>query len=113
MQYKTIANARELPGLRLVLSMGVPSPWGEAAKGILYVKGIPYTPVGQVPAADNHELAAWTGFRNAPIAVYGSERALDRWLDILMLAERLESSPSLLPAMPEDRALMIGLANEI
>ena len=31
----SIAQAREQPGLRLVLLRGVPSPWGQAAKGIL------------------------------------------------------------------------------
>ena len=29
-----VEQARRLPGLRLVLTQGVPGPWGEAAKGV-------------------------------------------------------------------------------
>ena len=113
MEYKTVAEGRKMPGLRLVLSMGVPGPWGEAAKSIFYVKGISYVPVGQEVGADNLDLVDWTGVRNAPVAVYESEKPRDRWLDILMLAERLKPTPSLLPESSDDRAMVIGIANEI
>ena len=39
----SISQAKELPGLRLVVIQGVPSPWSQAAKAILGVKGIEYT----------------------------------------------------------------------
>ena len=41
-QYIEVEDAIERPGLRLVLTAGVPGPWGESAKGILAVKGIEY-----------------------------------------------------------------------
>jgi glutathione S-transferase len=113
MKYLTVAEARNMPGLRLVLSMGVPGPWGEAAKAIFHVKGIPYAAVGQEVAEENPDLVAWTGLRNAPIAVYNNERPVDRWLDILMLAERLKAEPALLPSSSEDRAAVMGIAFEI
>jgi glutathione S-transferase len=113
MEYKTPAEARNLPGLRLVLSAGSPAPWGECAKNVFYVKKIPYIPVAQQVAADNEDLVAWTGIRNAPVAVYNNERARDRWLDILMLAERLSPENPLLPENAEERVQVIGLANEI
>ena len=34
MHYHTIAEARSMPGTRLILTAGVPGPWGEAAKAI-------------------------------------------------------------------------------
>ena len=43
-EFVEVTEARTLSGLRLVLSLGVPGPWSEAAKGILYVKKIPYVP---------------------------------------------------------------------
>ncbi len=53
MEYRSVEEARKEPGLRLVLSMGVPGPWGEAAKGILALKEVPFVPVGQKPAVPN------------------------------------------------------------
>ena len=35
-------EARNHDGLRLVLTVGVPGPWGEAAKGLLVAKNIPF-----------------------------------------------------------------------
>ena len=63
-----VAQARGLPGLRLVLTAGVPGPWGEAAKGLFFAKGISYTRVRQALGEANAELRAWTGFDNAPQA---------------------------------------------
>ncbi len=113
MKYYSPAEAREMDGLRLVLSAHVPGPWGEAAKGLFYVRNIPFTPVEQVPGEANEELEAWTGVRNAPVAVYNDEKPLTSWLDILMLAQRLGSGPSLLPEDPGQRALSVGLSHEI
>ena len=74
MDYLSVEEGRQRGGLRLVLTVGVPGPWGEAAKGILHVKGIAYAPVCQMPAGENSELEAWTGRNNAPVAVYEDER---------------------------------------
>ena len=45
MEYKTVAEAKDLPGLRLALTAGAPAPWSQSAKSILHVKNIPYIPV--------------------------------------------------------------------
>jgi glutathione S-transferase len=112
-EYVDVARARALPGLRLVLTAGVPGPWGEAAKGIFTAKKIPFTRVAQAAGSANDEIFAWTGHRNAPTAIYGDEPARTTWREILWLAERLEPEPSLLPADPEDRVRCLGLAEEL
>lgn len=113
MDYIEVGEARERDGLRLVLTAGVPGPWGEAAKGVFHVKKIPYTPVRQSGGQPNDELRAWTGFDNAPQAVYEDEGARIGWSEILFLAERLAPAPSLLPANPRERSWMFGLLHEI
>jgi glutathione S-transferase len=113
MEYVSPGAAKSMTGLRLVLSAGVPGPWGEAAKNLFELRGVAYTPVAQKVMEANEELAEWTGLRNAPIAVYENEAPLDRWLDILMLAERLGRGPSLLPDESIERALCVGIASEI
>lgn len=113
MKYVEVEEAIGLPGLRLVLSAGVPGPWGEAAKYILHVKRIPYTAVRQVGGTECEALRIWTGRSNAPIAIYGDEAPRDGWAGILALAERLAPEPSLVPADPELRVRMFGLAQEI
>jgi len=113
MDYVSVAEARGLRGLRLVLSAGVPGPWGIAAKAIFKARGVPFVAVRQEIMQANADLVAWTGRRNAPIAVYDDEPGLDNWLDIVMLAERLGSGPSLLPGDPVDEALALGFSAQI
>lgn len=113
MKYISVEEARSLPGLRLVLTQGVPGPWGESAKALLRARTVPFVPVGQVPAAKNEALVEWTGVRNAPVAVYNDEAPLSGYCDILFLAERLGSGPSLLPAKPADRFQCLGIASDI
>ncbi len=113
MNYRSVAEARDLSGLRLVLSMGVPGPWGEAAKSIFHVKGLAYAPVGQMAGMPNEELVEWTGHANAPIAVFDREAPRSGWAEILFLAERLAPEPRLIPDDAGDRALMFGLSHEI
>jgi hypothetical protein len=46
LKYASIAEARNMGGLRLVLgNYTIPGPWREACKGLFYVKGIPYAPI--------------------------------------------------------------------
>jgi glutathione S-transferase len=111
--YLPIAEARQLSGLRLVLTQGVPGPWSVAAKCIFDIKGIPYTATPQLAGQPNEELMEWTGQNNAPIAVLDDERSRSGWIEILLLAERLAPEPSLVPASPEQRALMLGLSHEV
>jgi glutathione S-transferase len=99
--------------LRLVLSAGVPGPWGEAAKGLFFAKGIAYARVRQAPGEANEELRAWTGHDNAPQAVYQDEPARVAWESLIFLAERLAEGPALVPASPAERAQMFGLAHEL
>ena len=112
-EYVDVERARALPGLRLALTTGVPGPWGEAAKGIFHAKGIPFARVAQTAGADNDALFAWTGHRNAPVAVYENEPPRTTWNEILFLAERLQPEPSLVPASLEDRVVCFGLAQEL
>lgn len=113
MHYLTAAEARDLPGLRLVLSAHVPGPWGEAAKAVFAARGVAYAPVGQEVFGANDDLHAWTGHRNAPVAMLDDEPPVAGWLDLLMLAERLGQGPSLLPNRSVNRALALGLSAEI
>jgi len=112
-EYIDPEKARNLPGLRLVLTAGVPGPWGEAAKSIFYVKKIDYTRVRQDGGMPNEALVAWTGQANAPQAVLDDEPPRSGWAEILFLAERLAPEPNLIPRDPQLRALCFGLCFEI
>jgi hypothetical protein len=113
MQYVEVADAIGMPGLRLVLTPGLPGPWGEAAKAVFGVKKIAYTPVRQPPEGERDALRDWTQQLAAPVAMYEDERARSGWAEILFLAERLAPQPRLVPEDPRDRALMLGLSFEI
>ena len=113
MEYASIDQAKQADGLRLVLTMNVPGPWSEAAKAVFRLRGVDFLPVGQVGGGENEDLVAWTRHRNAPIALYNDEAPRVRWLEIVELAERLGSGPSLIPADMQQRMAMVGLVNEI
>jgi glutathione S-transferase len=110
-RYVSVEEAMKSGGLRMVVVGAVPSPWGEAAKGILHIKGIEWVAVRL--AYDSELLKNWAGQRSGPIALYQNERPRSGWAEILLLAERLAPAPSLLPADPAERALVFGLAHEI
>ena len=113
MRYVEPEEARDLPGLRLALTTGVPGPWGEAAKSVLHVKKIPFVPVRQTAMEPNEALVAWTGHRNAPIAVYEDEPPRVGWEEILALAERLAPEPALVPGDERERALVMGMSHAL
>jgi glutathione S-transferase len=108
-----VDTARRRGGLRLVLSAGVPGPWGEAAKGLFHAKGVPFARVAQHLDGDNDALRAWTGRDDAPIAIWNDEKPRDNWIDIALLAERIAPAPRLLPDSVTDRALVFGLGREL
>lgn len=108
-----VERARTLPGLRLVLTAGVPGPWGEAAKGLFHVKKIPAARVRQQGGGANDALFAWTGQRNAPVAVWEDEAPVTGSAELIHLAERLAPEPALVPEHPAERALMFGLVHEL
>src|SRR5687767_5501058 len=103
-----LSAARALPGLRLVALQGLPSPWSQAAKAILRVKRIPYTLVHRAESDPPGALDAWTGQASFPAAMYDDERPRTGWAEIVLLAERLQPEPALVPADPEQRAFFFG-----
>ncbi|WP_340316256.1 glutathione S-transferase family protein [Rhizorhabdus argentea] len=111
--YVEIEAAREATGMRLATTRGVPGPWGEAAKGILYVKRIPYLRVAQDAGEPNEALVAWTGIDSAPVMIWNDEPPRAGWAEILALAERIAPHPPLIPADERARAAMFGLLHEL
>jgi glutathione S-transferase len=111
--WRDVETARAATGLRLVLSRGVPGPWGEAAKAIFHVKGVPFVRVAQAPGGDNDALRAWTGRDDAPVALWNDEPPRHGWIDIALLAERIAPDPPLVPRDVESRALVFGLGREL
>jgi glutathione S-transferase len=109
--YISVEDAIKRSGLRMVVVGDVPSPWGEAAKGILHMKRIDWAAVRLT--YDSEALKDWAGERSGPIAIYDTEKPRSRWNDILLLAERLSPEPALLPKDAGARALVFGLAHEI
>jgi hypothetical protein len=110
MNYISVEEAINAPGLRLVLSAGVPGPWGEAAKAILAYKGLEFTPVHQQGGGENEALRTWTGQTSAPVAVYDDLPPVCHWLDLLLLAERLAPATPLVPLNCADRIQVLGLS---
>jgi len=124
LNYVSIARARTMDGLRLVLgAYAVPGPWRESCKSLFDVKGIPYTCVrcsneGAVETdfganGGHSELIAWTAQSSAPVAIWNDERPRSSWIDQLNLAERLNPEPRLVPADFDARVRMFGLINEL
>ena len=113
MNYMEAAEARSMPGLRLALTVGVPGPWSESAKKIFEYKGIEYVSVAQHAGLANEDLVAWTGMRNAPVAVYNDEPPRANFQDIVALAERLQPEPRLIPADPAQRWQCLAISADI
>ena len=124
LDYITIAKARRMSGLRIVLgAYPIPGPWRESCKGVFYVKGLEYVPVrtGNDGSSDvalgmdgtQTELIEWTGQASAPVVAWNDERPRSSWVDQLNLAERLAPNPPLIPIDIDERARMFGLANEL
>lgn len=112
-EWRSLDDVINGTGLRMVLVQGIASPWGIAAKAIFDVKGVPYVAAPWAAGEANEAAATWSGADSGPVVVWNAERPVNRWLDILMLAERVAPAPALLPAEPLTRALMIGLSFEI
>ena len=108
-----LEQARRASGLRLVTLARVPSPWGEALKGILHIKKLPHARVSHAFGTPTQTLLEWTGQDSFPVLAWNDERPLSRWIDQLNLAERLAPTPRLIPESLEDRVLMFGYSNEL
>jgi hypothetical protein len=76
-QYVSVDEAIKRSGVRIVVLGGVPSPWGEAAKGILHVKNIEWAAVRLL--YDSEPLKEWAGQRCGPILMYNNERPRAGW----------------------------------
>jgi hypothetical protein len=113
MEYLQPTAARAMDGLRLALTSNVPAPYSMSAKAIFDLKQVAYVPVAQIGAGENADLVAWTGHRNAPVAVYNDEAPRVGWLDILNLAERIGSGPKLMPEDLAQRMMLVSLTNEL
>lgn len=122
--YVGVEEAREMPGLRLILgAYTVPGPWRESCKGLFYVKGLEYTSAHTANLGrDDAEfgfnkattvLEEWTGQNSAPVAVWNDERPRSSWIDQIYLADRLNPEPPLLPDDLVARADMVGLIHLI
>jgi glutathione S-transferase len=112
-EWLSLEEARESDGLRLVMLRGLPSPWSQAARGILDIKGLRYSLASRGPDDPDDALEDWTGQSSYPALMYADERPRSGWAEILLLAERLKPEPALIPADPGQRALLFGLAHEI
>ena len=110
-QYINFEQAQQQPGLRMIVVKGLPSPWGEAAKGIFQFKQLEFSATYHDPMS--REMSAWSGSRSAPVAIYNDEEPQSGWLDILLLAERLAPIPSLLPKDSKERETALALCNDI
>ena len=109
-EYIGVDEAIARDGLRMVVLGGVPSPWGEAAKGFFHLKRIPWVATRLV--YDNEALKAWAGpvLLNAPIVAIDDEPRRLGWEEILLLAERLAPEPALLPTDTDVRARALELS---
>ncbi len=101
-EYISVEDAIARRGLRMVVVGRVPSPWGEAAKGIFHLKRLDWAAVRLV--YDNDALKRWAGQLSGPTVFYDDEPPRTGWAEILMLAERLAPEPALLPADPALRS---------
>lgn len=110
--YVGAEEALGLPGLRMVVVGGLPSPWSEAAKGLFHIKRLDWVAVRL--SYDNEPLKRWLGGNlSGPVAFVGEEPSRASWAEILLLAERLAPEPALLPGDAQERSLVFGLSHEL
>lgn len=111
MRFADADTVRQANGLRLITVAGVPSPWSQAAVAIVDHKGIEAVAYARGPK--DAAVTDWAKVANAPAALFNDEPARSGWAEILMLAERLQPEPSLIPTDGSQRALMFGLSHEL
>ena len=110
-EFVDVATARKAPGVRIVVSGIVPSPWSEATKGLFRVANIPVLAVRRM--RDAAEITAWTGVDNVPVVFHDDEPARTNWAAITTLAARLAGPDVLIPDDVGARAEAMGLLHEI
>ena len=111
-EFVSLDEVMQRRGVRMVVVGQVPSPWGEAAKGIFHLKGLDVAAVRFDYASET--MRQWTGgHRGGPAVVFDDEPPRTGWAEILLLAERIAPQPRLLPEDPALRALVFGLLHEL
>jgi glutathione S-transferase len=111
LEFVDLDTARAARGVRLVVTGALPSPWGEAAKELFHLAGIPVQAVRF--RRDDAALAAWTRASNVPVVLNDDEPPRTGWAEILALAHRLGPDRQLIPDDPEARVRLFGLAHEL
>lgn len=96
MHYIELAEVANTSGLKLVLTKGMPGPWGELIKAILAVKNVSYTAVAQYPGRSDAELKALSGQASAPVLL-SEGVCLSDLKEIILTIEKNYPSPMLLP----------------
>src|SRR5258708_12628734 len=92
-----IEQVRRASGLRIVTLASVPSPWGEALKGILHIKQLPHARVGHVFGSPTTTLQEWSGQDSFPLMAWNNALPLSSWIHQLHLPCRPPPPPPLLP----------------
>ncbi len=114
MRFGTLEEARSTTGLKLVVAASLPSPWSEAAKGILHIRGVDALLVRF--SSTDKAVREWMGWHNVPVLLADGEPIRTHWTEILETAERLaadKGSPSLVPSDEDERMRLFGLAHEL
>jgi glutathione S-transferase len=113
MKFVSLEEARAATGLKLVVAASLPSPWSEAAKAILHVRGIDALLVRF--SSTDAAVREWMGWHNVPVLLAPGEPLRTHWSEILEAAERLgaEGGPSLVPTDDDERMRLFGLAHEL
>lgn len=111
MRFVDLEEARAAKGIRVVIATNVPSPWSQAAMGLLDMKGLDYVAVRF--RRDDERIKLWTGAWNVPVVLVDDEPPRTGWSEIVAVAERLGGRVSLIPADDEPRVRMFGLSNEL
>ncbi|HVV50866.1 MAG TPA: hypothetical protein VHO06_14465 [Polyangia bacterium] len=111
MRFVELEEARQARGVRVVIATNVPSPWSQAALGLLDMKGIDYLAVRF--RRGDEEIKRWTGARNAPAVLVDDEPPRTGWAEIVTLSERLGGKVSLVSEDDDARLRMFGLSHEL
>ena len=69
----SLEDGRKQSGLRLVMLRGLPSPWSQAARGILDVKKVPFVRVTREESDAPSALQDWTHQNSYPAAMYDDD----------------------------------------
>ncbi len=82
LEYRSLEEIINHPGLRIVLIKGMPSPWGQAAKAIFVKRpGIRSGALEKASAEPNDDIVAWGSEARAPIVAWAKEKPIHRSLD--------------------------------